>query len=304
MRTITMRTITRSLTALVLAALTAALIPSAAHADANANRGAAWLVRHSPVSGDGAAADTLLALRATGRLTAGEARRRVTALRRGAPRYATTAGATAKVILGLAAGGVGNPRCVNRLDLLRRLQGYGRRGRYGTTIFDHTLGMLAMSALRAGPPASTVRTLLAARGSGGWNFNMTARGGRRDDVTSTAMAILAARAAGVSARNRTLRAGLAWLRSQRAPTGGFAEGRRDRTEANPTALAIQAQRAMGIRDGRAIRALRTLQQGDGSFRFTRTESGSRLLATIDAVTALSGKRLPVVQVRRRPGGCR
>src|SRR5690606_7164138 len=147
--------------------------------------------------------------------------------------------------------------------LLRRLQGYGRRGRYGTTIFDHTLGMLAMSALRAGPPASTVRTLLAARGSGGWNFNMTARGGRRDDVTSTAMAILAARAAGVSARNRTLRAGLAWLRSQRAPTGGFAEGRRDRTEANPTALAIQAQRAMGIRDGRAIRALRTLQQGAG-----------------------------------------
>jgi len=286
----------------IVATLAFVVVSTAAHASP-ASAGAAWLSHASPVAGDGAAADTLVALRAAGRLGGRDAARRAAALRRGAPGYATTAGATAKVMLGLAAAGVGNPRCAGRMDLLERLQKTGRRGRYGNSIFDQTLGMLAVRAMRARPPRSTVNALLRARGGGGWNFNVTARGGRRDDVTSTAMAILALRAAGVSARNGALRGALGWMLSQRAASGGFAQDRRDRTEANPTALAIEAQRAMGRRDTRAIRALRTLQRGDGSFQFTRTDAGSRLMATTDAVVALSGRVLPVAVARHRPGRC-
>ncbi|MCW2995747.1 MAG: hypothetical protein JWQ18_3242, partial [Conexibacter sp.] len=118
-----------------------------------------------------------------------------------------------------------------------------------------------------------------------------------------AMAILAARAAGVPKRNGQLRAGLRWLRAQRTAAGGFALGRRDRNEANSTALAIEAARAMGGRDTRASRALASLQRSGGAFQFTRTDAGSRVLASNDAVVALSGHALPVVALHRTPGRC-
>jgi hypothetical protein len=288
-----------------LLALALAMAPAAALAsDLSAARaGAAWLARAVPGGGNGQSADALVALRAAGRLSGAQAARRAGQLRAAGPAYARTAGATGKVILGLVAARTGNPRCAGRVDLLARLRRLGRAGRYGTTIFDQTLGMLAMHALRAGPPRSTVALLLGARGGGGWNFNLSRRGGRPDDVTSTAMAILAARAAGVPASRGSLRAGLRWMLRQRTASGGFALARRDRTEANSTALAIEAERAMGRRDARAARALRTLQRGGGAFQFTLSDAGSRVLASNDAVVALAGRRLPVATVTRTPEPC-
>ena len=195
-------------TIILLAALLAALTlaPAAAHAsDRSAARaGAAWLSSSVRPGADGMAADALVALRAAGRLPGTEADRRARALRAGAGRYARTAGATGKTILALVAARSGSARCAaGRVDLLTRLQGYGRAGRYGATIFDQTLGMLAVHALHAGPSARAVDVLLGARGRGGWNFNLTRSGGRPDDVTSTAMAILAARAEGPACSART-----------------------------------------------------------------------------------------------------
>jgi hypothetical protein len=298
----------RTPTALTVVLAAGALVAPASAAQASdasaARAGAAYLSGAVRPGADGMAADTLVALRAAGRLPAAEAARRARGLRAGANGYAQTAGATGKTILALVASGSGNPRCgAGRLDLLGRLQRYGRAGRYGSTIFDQTLGMLAVGALRAGPSARSVRVLLGARGSGGWNFNLSRSGGRADDVTSTAMAILTARAAGTSARNGSLRAGLRWMLAQRTAAGGFALGRRDRNEANSTALALEAQRAMGRSDARAARALRSLQRAGGAFQFTRTDAGSRVLASVDATVALSGRRLPVSVSHRRPGRC-
>jgi hypothetical protein len=299
---------TTSLATLALAvalALTAGLAAPAAHAsDRSAARaGAAWLSGAVRPGADGMSADAIVALRAADRLPAAEAARRARALRAGAAGYARTAGATGKTILALVAARSGSARCAGRLDLLAHLNGYGRDGRYGATIFDQALGMMAAHALRAGPSRRAVDVLLGARGAGGWNFNASRSGGRADDVTSTALAILAARAAGVSPRDGQLRAGLRWLRAQRTAAGGFALGRRDRNEANSTALAIEAARAMGSRDTRATRALRSLQRAGGAFQFTRTDAGSRILASNDAVVALSGRRLPVAVARRTPGRC-
>jgi hypothetical protein len=296
---------TKFTTMMATLALTLALAPAAAQAaDSSAARaGAGWLSSAVKPGADGMAADAIVAMRAANRLPAGEASRRARALRAGANGYARTAGATGKTILALVAAHSGSARCTGNVDLLARLQSYGRAGRYGKTIFDQTLAMLAAHALHAGPSRRSVSVLLNGRGAGGWNFNLTRSGGRADDVSSTAMAILAARAAGVSVRNGTLRAGLRWLRAQRTAAGGFALGRRDRNEANSTALAIQAAAAMGSRDTRATRALASLQRSSGAFQFTRDDAGSRVLATNDATVALSGRRLPVSTLNRTPGGC-
>src|SRR6201999_1064628 len=102
--------------------------------------------------------------------------------------YARTAGATGKTILALVAARSGSARCAGSVDLLARLRSSGHAGRYGTTIFDQTLAMLAAHALHAGPSRQAITVLLNARGAGGWNFNLSRSGGRADDVTSTAMA--------------------------------------------------------------------------------------------------------------------
>ena len=294
-----------ALTAVLVAGALTAPVTAAQASNASAARaGAAYLSGAVRPGADGMAADTIVALRAAGRLPAAEAAGRARALRAGANRYAQSAGATGKTILALVAAGVGNPRCgAGRLDLLGRLQRSGRAGRYGSTIFDQTLAMLAVHALHAGPSARSVRVLLGARGRGGWNFDLSRSGGRADDVTSTAMAILAARAAGTSVRNGSLRAGLRWMLAQRTAAGGFALGRRDRNEANSTALALEAQHAMGHSDARAARALRSLQRAGGAFEFTRTDAGSRVLASVDATVALSGRRIPVAVAPRRPRRC-
>ncbi|MEI2700931.1 MAG: hypothetical protein V9E83_00850 [Baekduia sp.] len=286
---------------ILLTVLVALALPGQALAiDRGATRGAEWLRTHAARAGDGAAADALIALRAGGRLSAADASARARALRRGW-NYSRTAGGPAKVVLGLRASGVGNPRCAGRNDLLAAI-GRGRRGgRYRGNVYDQTLAMIAMRTLNAGPSRASVRTLIRARGGGGWNLRMTR--GTGDSVSSTAMAILALRGAGVSSRNTALRSAHRWLLSRRTASGGFTE-EGGRAQANATALAIRATLAMGYRDPRAVRALRSLQAADGSFLLSRTDSGSRLLATNDAVLALAGRTLPTGGLSRTPGPCR
>lgn len=284
----------------LVAVLVLVLVPPASAADRGAVRGAEWLRTHAVRSADGFGADALIALRAGGRLGRADARARAHALRRGW-NYTRTAGGYAKVILGLRASGVGNPRCAGRTDLLRAMNGARSGGRYRGNVYDQTLAMMAARTLRAGPSAASVRTLLRARGRGGWNLRMTRGSG--DSVSSTAMAILALRGAGLPARNSSLRSAHRWLLARRTASGGFTE-EGGRAQANATALAIRATRAMGYRDPRATRALRSLQAADGSFLFSRTDAGSRLLATNDAVLALAGRTLPVGALRATPAACR
>lgn len=284
---------------LTVAVLAASAVPARSAGDgAAAARGARWLVTHAPAAADGGAADALVAMRGARVLSPAEARRRAGALRRGASGYVNRPGAAAKVALGLIASGQGNPRCAGRIDLLARIKGRG--GRLGT-VMDQTLAIMALRALHARIPASITSTLVRARGRNGWNLAMS-RGGA-GSVSSTALAILALRQAGLPARDRGLRAAYAWLLRQRRPSGGFSEDAGGASQANATAYAIRAARAMGRRDARATRALRSLQASDGSFLYMRTDAGSRLLATNDAVPALLGMTAPVRRLGRVPRGC-
>jgi hypothetical protein len=290
--------------ALLIAITAVAALPAVASNGSSARAGARWLAAHVPAGGDGPDADALVALRAAGQLPAAQARRRAAGLRRSARSYATGAGQAAKLILGLTAAHSGSPRCAGSFDLRLAMGHDYTRGRYGRNAFDMGLSLLALRALRDKVPPASIAFLRSARGGGGWNVLLRRSGGPVDDVSSTAIAILGLRAAGVPRSSPTLRSALRWMLRQRTRSGGFALGRRDRNEANSTALAIEAERAMGRSDGRAARALRALQRRDGAFQFTATDAGSRTLATTESVLALSGRTPPVAVVRHHPTSCR
>jgi len=290
--------ICRALLTLVLAALFAA--PALAASDGGAARlGAGWLARAVPGGGDGQSADAAVALVAAGRLGEKSRVARIAALRAGAPRYATTPGAAAKVVLGLVALGAERPRCAGSLDLVARINAGVRNGQYGRTIYDQTLAMLASRALGRRVAPAAVRWLRAARRDGGWSVLAN----QVDDVSSTAMAVLALRSAGVPKNDPAITAGMRWIETQRSPSGGFALGRKDRAESNSTALAIEAATAVGRTDARALTALRGLQRTDGSFNFTATDGGSRVIASTDAVVALAGKAMPVASLTKPASAC-
>jgi hypothetical protein len=287
----------------LIAVLALAAVPASASNGSSARAGARWLAAHVRPGGNGFAADTLVALRASGVLSRAGARSRAAALRRGARSYVTGAGQAAKLILALTAAHSGSARCAGSLDLRIAMGRDYTRGRYGRNAFDDALALLALRALRERVPTAAIGFLRAARGGGGWNVLLRRSGGPVDDVSSTAIAILALRAAGVSRRDRGLRAGLSWMARQRTRSGGFALGRRDRNEANSTALAIEAGRAMGRSDRRAARVLRGLQRRDGAFQFTADDAGSRVIASTESVVALSGRIPPVARVRHHPSRC-
>jgi hypothetical protein len=114
-------------------------------------------------------------------------------------------------------------------------------------------------------------------------------------VDTTALTIEALRAAGVPAGDAGLRSAAAWMLAQRDRAGGLAAfGGGRATEANPTAEAIRALRALGRTPPASMRAaLRGLQDRDGGVRFTGATAGSRMIATTDAVIAFAGRTLPV-----------
>ena len=276
---------------LALAAL-ALLTPASAFAQTDrqaTQRGAAWLETLS-IGTVGQQADAIVALAAAGRSRA-SLRPRLSRMSVAASAYATTAGGAGKVVLAAVAAG-GNPRSLGGVDYITRIENQYAAGRYGVTAYDQALAMLALRAAGEPTPAAAVTALRGARGKGGWGFAL--RKASPDDVSATGLTIEAMRAAGVSKADAALKGATAWLTAQINTRGGFGiDGRGRATEANATALAIRALRAMGRTPATATRrALRNLQETDGGFRFTARIRESRLLATVDAVLALSGHRLP------------
>ncbi len=275
-----------------LTGLVALLAPAAAlgQTDRQATvRGAGWLAAAS-IQTVGQQADAIVAMAAAGRSKTA-LRPRLAAMRGQAAAYGTTAGAIGKVVMAVVAAG-GNPRAFGGVDYITRLQRQYAAGRYSATAYDQAYSMLALRSARVAIPRAAITALRASRGTGGWGFALRKTG--PDDISATGLTIEAIRAAGVASSDPALRGATAWLTAQANPRGGYGiDGRGAATEANSTAIAIRALRAMGRTPPAATRAaLRGLQEGDGGFRFTAVTRESRVLATVDAVLALSGRRLP------------
>src|SRR5690606_22193370 len=146
-------------------------------------------------------------------------RARVRTLARVAPRYADTAGAAAKVTLAAVAVGADPTRFGGR-DYVARIGARYARGRYGATLCDQALSLLALRAAGRPVPDGAFRGTRAGRGWGGWGFALSPGG--RGMVGGSGLMIEARRAAGVPARHPALRAATTWMLAQRNREGGYA----------------------------------------------------------------------------------
>lgn len=276
------------LVAVALAGLVPAGATAATSDRAAARAGAMWLTRVQ-IDSAGQEADAIVALAANG-LSRSSLRRRFDRLAPSASSYGRSAGGAAKIVLAAVAAGA-NPRAVAGVDYVARIRATYAAGRYGASTYDQAYAMLALRAAGVPVPRAAIVSVRDARGSGGWGYSLSRSA--RDDVTATALTIQAMRAAGVPARSSGIRAATAWMLTRRNHGGGLAiDGGNRPTETNSTAIAIRTLRAMGRTPPPAmVRQLRSLQEADGGWRFTAATRESRLLATIDASLALSGKGL-------------
>jgi hypothetical protein len=172
-----------------------------------------------------------------------------------------------------------------RLDRLRR-----QDGRIGPLVNSTIWGALAFRAAGRPAGAATVRYLRRQQARrGGWSW--APRGA--PDSNDTAAAVEALRAAGVSARDRGIRRGLAFLGRLRNPDGGFALVPGRASDAQSTAWALQAYSAAKRAAPHGARAyLLRVQRPDGSFRYSARYAVTPVWVTSQVVPALAGKPFP------------
>ncbi|MBM3665234.1 MAG: hypothetical protein FJW92_05530 [Actinobacteria bacterium] len=253
-----------------------------------AARAAGWLAAEEPgAMSAGQQADVMVAMRITG--TAPKALApRLAALAKAAPGYATEAGRTAKVVLGVVAAG-GNPRRLGGTDYVGRLQSQqSSPGRYGHTAFDQGLAMLALRAATGRVPAGAATTLTGLASSDGWNFGLDAAAA--PDIDSTALSVVALSAAGTPCSATAIRRARAWIATQRTGTGWTAYPG-SLPSANSTALVARSNIACGSSAAGPLALIRSLQQRSGAITFTRAQPENRLLATGESVPPLAGVSL-------------
>ena len=284
--------------AAALAAAALALAPAPPPVDrAAAARAAAWIAAQPATTAGGVEADAVLALVAAGRRRGAHLVR----LRALAPRYAVTPGAAAKTALAAVAAG-SSARCFAGVDLVRRMRAGYFDGVFGASIWDQSLSIMALAGAHEPIPPAALRTLRRLRGEGGWGFAISGAGA--DDADSTALAVMALRAAGRGRSDADVRAGVRWLLAHRLPGAGWAGAAGSATVANSTGLALRALAAAGSGPpAGATAALRALQSADGSFAATAAAGGSRQLATNEAVPALLRRPLPLARRRHADRPC-
>ena len=214
-----------------------------------------------------------------------------------------------RTILGLRAAGEDADDLVQRL-LARRDRDGSIEGLVNRTAFL-VLALRATDRTTRDPAITTARKWLerAQNGDGGFG---TAGRGSPPSIDDTSAAIQALRAAGRPRKSRPVRRAAAWLVKRQGADGGFPLSPRTPSNAQSTAWAVQALVAAG-RDPRRVRRdgsrspiayLRSLQQPDGSIRYSRTSRQTPTWVTAQAVPALTRTPLPIRPPAKARAGAR
>jgi energy-coupling factor transport system substrate-specific component len=192
-------------------------------------------------------------------------------------------------------------------NLLKRLLSQQRRdGSFDRLVNLTSFGVLALRAAGHGPRSRPVRRAsdwLGRRQNRDGGFSVA--GGGTSDVDDTGAAVQALAASGKRKARRVRRA-LTYLRRAHNPDGGFGQFSRSRSNAQSTAWAVQALIAARVNPGRfgrsgrrsPIRFLRSLQQRNGSFRYSRTSAQTPVWVTAQVIVALERQAFPLHPVRR------
>jgi len=211
-----------------------------------------------------------------------------------------------RTIIALRGAGL-DPRRLGGRDLVAELLSHRRpNGSFDGQVNWTAFGVLALRAAGRSAHAPSVRSgagfiARAQNRDGGFSFAV----GGGSDVDDTGAALQALAAAGRRGSRASGRA-LAYLRRQQNADGGFGQLAHSPSNAQSTAWAIQGLVASG-RDPARFRAaggrsalayLRTLQEANGSFRYSRTSRQTPVWVTAQALAALRLEPLPLAPVKR------
>lgn len=276
-----------------------AVEPPPASALVAAQRGLEWLLPRRQSDGSygapGNTAEVLMALGANRQSPAPLTRANMLGMGR---TLAATAGGAGKLALALTAQEMCWP-----VTAMQPMQYYSETtGAFDAGAAPHALAMLGVAALgEAIPPSATTYLLNAQLPNGGWEWG----NGWGADTNSTALALQALMAAGVSPTSTAVINGLAYLEQAQNDDGGFpydpVSPWGTASDTNSTAYVLQALLAVGedplsspwaIGDANPITFLLGMQLPDGSFEW-QPGLGANQGATQQAITALFYRPFPV-----------
>jgi energy-coupling factor transport system substrate-specific component len=197
-----------------------------------------------------------------------------------------------RTILALRAAGRPTRALTDRLARRRRAD-----GSYERLVNRSAFAVLAFRADGRRTDRKTIAFLERQQNrDGGWSTTGRGAPSTIDDTAATVQALR---------KRRSTRRAVAWLLRRQNPDGGFPLSAGDSSNAQSTAFAIQALVAAGRDPAKARRGgarsplayLRSLQQEDGSVRYSRTSDQTPTWVTAQALAALERRPLPVAPPR-------
>jgi hypothetical protein len=212
-----------------------------------------------------------------------------------------------RTIIALRGAGI-SPRRFGGRDLVADLLRHQRPdGSFDGYMNWAVFGVLALRSAGRSPKSPPVRRALKfmrneQTDKGGFSFSDRRGAPDTDDTGSALQALASVGRARSSAGKRALR----FLRAQQNADGGFGLLPGQKSNAQSTAWAVQGLVAAGRdparirrRGGRsALSYLRSLQQPDGSFRYSRTSAQTPVWVTAQALAAIERRVLPLRPVPR------
>lgn len=291
--------------ALAAACAIAAPLPASARAPIPA--AASWIVARQASDGGffgeqqpaDATAETIAALRVSGRQTAAVSRALDHIRRTGPARASVRPAYAGRIVMGLVAAGQ-NPRDFGGVNYVSRITDAYRAGSYETGVYAHALAILGLVAAREPVPGDAI-TYLRANQCGDGGFGHEPGCVPRADTDTTAMVICALAGAGVPARDLMRSRAREWLRSVRGAGGGYPHTAGQPVNANSAGLAVSALACGGEQDEQSVSVLRSMQTADGGVRYRASDAQANSYATVQAVPALAGSGYPVRVARASSG---
>jgi Squalene-hopene cyclase C-terminal domain/Prenyltransferase and squalene oxidase repeat len=201
-----------------------------------------------------------------------------------------------------------DPRRFGGRDLLADLERKRRpNGSFGGLANWTAFGIMSLRACGTSERSAAVRRAAdwlsqQQNKDGGFSF---ATGGGGSFVDETGAALQGLAAAG-RRRSRVVTRAVGFLRKAQNEDGGFGQTEGYRSNSQSTAWAVQGIVAGGRapagfrRGGRSpLRYLETLQQADGSFRYSRSSAQTPVWVTAQVVAALRRRAFPVKEPARK-----
>lgn len=204
-------------------------------------------------------------------------------------------GAAAKLSMALVAAGM-DPHDIDNVDPMSIVVVAAGLGMIGLGPYDHALGLQALVATGEPVPDAAIQASRDSQSEdGSWAFDGTTTPGA-GDTNTTAQMVMGLIAAGV--HDEMVDRGLAYLAGTTNADGGYPYQPGAESDANSTALVLQAFIAAADPDladaqDEALGALLGMQNESGAFAYMRSVPDDNQFATAQAIPAVVGVAFPL-----------